>query len=216
MQEWMLAFVDHFGYWGIFLLIFIENVFPPIPSEAVLLFGGALTVTTTMNIPGTILAATAGSLCGAIVLYALGRIFQAERLKKLFAGDFGRITHLRPYHVEKAERWFIRYQGKTVLICRCIPLVRSLISIPAGFAKMNILQFLFLTALGSAIWNTVLVCIGAGLGNAWEKAMPYLNQYTHIVVIILGILFIGGCFYLFRRHRRVRYHSGDKDIKEEK
>ena len=77
MQEWMLSFVDQFGYLGIFLLIFIENVFPPIPSEAVLLFGGALTVTTAMNIPGTVAAATAGSLAGAIVLYAFGRIFQA-------------------------------------------------------------------------------------------------------------------------------------------
>lgn len=81
MQEWMLSFVNQFGYFGIFLLIFIENVFPPIPSEAVLLFGGALTVTAALHIPGTVLAATAGSLSGAIVLYAFGRIFQAQRLK---------------------------------------------------------------------------------------------------------------------------------------
>lgn len=104
MQDWMLSFVNQFGYPGIFLLIFIENVFPPIPSEAVLLFGGALTVTAALHIPGTIAAATAGSLAGAIVLYAFGRIFQAERLKKLFAGRFGRITHLRPAHVDTAER----------------------------------------------------------------------------------------------------------------
>lgn len=90
MQEWMLSVVNDFGYFGIFLLIFIENVFPPIPSEAVLLFGGALTVTTAMNMPGTILAATIGSLAGAVVLYALGRVFQAERLKKLFAGNSAR------------------------------------------------------------------------------------------------------------------------------
>lgn len=87
MQEWMLSFVGQFGYFGIFLLIFIENVFPPIPSEAVLLFGGALTVTTAMHIPGTILAATGGSLVGAIVLYALGWVFQAERLKNCLPDD---------------------------------------------------------------------------------------------------------------------------------
>ena len=161
MQQWMLIFVNQFGYLGIFLLILIENIFPPIPSEAVLLFGGALTVTTAMNVPGTILAATAGSVLGAIVLYAFGRIFQAERLKRLFAGRFGQITKLRPEHVEKAESWFRRYQGKAVLICRCIPIVRSLISIPAGFAKMPMPGFLLLTTLGSAVWNTVLVCIGA-------------------------------------------------------
>ncbi len=203
MQEWMLSFINQFGYLGIFLLIFIENVFPPIPSEAILLFGGALTVTAALNIPGTILAATAGSLLGAVVLYALGRIFQAERLKKLFSGKFGKITHLRPEHVEKAERWFKKYQGKAVLICRCIPLVRSLISVPAGFAKMSLLRFLLLTMLGSAVWNTVLVCIGAGLGTAWEKAMPYFDNYTYIVVAVLGIVvLVGSIFYLWRKHKR--------------
>ena len=203
MQEWMLSFINQFGYLGIFLLIFIENVFPPIPSEAILLFGGALTVTAALNIPGTILAATAGSLLGAVVLYALGRIFQAERLKKLFSGKFGKITHLRPENVEKAERWFKKYQGKAVLICRCIPLVRSLISVPAGFAKMSLLRFLLLTMLGSAVWNTVLVCIGAGLGTAWEKAMPYFDNYTYIVVAVLGIVvLVGSIFYLWRKHKR--------------
>ena len=165
MQEWMLSFVDQFGYFGIFFLIFIENVFPPIPSEAVLLFGGALTVSTEMNIPGTIVAATLGSLIGAIVLYALGYIFQAERLKRLFAGKFGKVTHLKPEHVEKAEQWFLRYEGKAVLICRCVPIVRSLISVPAGFAKMKLAKFLLLTALGSAVWNTVLVCVGGRPGH---------------------------------------------------
>ena len=155
MQQWMLTFVNQFGYLGIFLLILIENIFPPIPSEAVLLFGGALTVTTAMNVPGT-------------------------------------------EHVEKAESWFRRYQGKAVLICRCIPIVRSLISIPAGFAKMPMPGFLLLTTLGSAVWNTVLVCIGSVLGSAWEQAMPYFEQYTHIaaVVIVLAAVVFAVVFLL--------------------
>lgn len=202
MQEWMLTFVNQFGYLGIFLLILIENVFPPIPSEAVLLFGGALTVTTALNVPGTILAATAGSLLGAIILYAFGRIFQAERLKKLFAGRFGQITRLRPEHVEKAESWFRRYQGKAVLICRCIPIVRSLISIPAGFAKMPLPPFLLLTALGSAVWNTVLVCVGSALGAAWEQAMPYFEQYTHIAAIVIVLAVVIFAAVLLLRHRK--------------
>lgn len=205
MQEWILAFVNTFGCFGIFLLIFIENIFPPIPSEAVLLFSGALTVTTAMTVPETILAATAGSLAGAAVLYALGWLFQAQRLKRLLAGRFGRITRLRPSHVEKAERWFSRYQGRAVLMCRCVPLVRSLISVPAGFAKMKILPFMGLTALGSAVWNTALVCIGAGLGSAWESAIPYLDRYTRAAVVLLGaaVLLAGGLL-LLRRHRRGR------------
>lgn len=204
MQEWMLLFVNSFGYFGIFLLIFIENVFPPIPSEAVLLFGGALTITTTMNIPCTILAATAGSLAGAIVLYALGRIFQAERLKKFFAGKFGKMLHLNPEYIDKAGQWFQRYQGKAVLICRCIPLVRSLISIPAGISKMKLPRFVLLTAIGSAVWNTILVSVGAGLGTAWKSAMPYFDKYTSVMVSVIVVLIVGvGIYYFLRRRKKV-------------
>ena len=197
MQEWMLSFVDQFGYFGIFFLIFIENVFPPIPSEAVLLFGGALTVSTEMNIPGTIVAATLGSLIGAIVLYALGYIFQAERLKRLFAGKFGKVTHLKPEHVEKAEQWFLRYEGKAVLICRCVPIVRSLISVPAGFAKMKLPKFLLLTALGTA----------------WEKAMPYFDQYTHIAVIVIALVVVAAAVFYFVRWKKKK-SAAEKDSAE--
>ena len=190
MQDFMLDIVNHYGYLGVFLLILIENIFPPIPSEVVLLFGGALTVATKMNIPGVIIASTAGSLIGAIVLYALGRILQVQRLKKLFAGRFGRILQLKPQHVDKSVRWFEKYEGKAVFICRCVPLVRSLISIPAGFANMHIPRFLLFTALGSAIWNTLLVCAGAALGSSWENAIAYIDKYTYILVAVIVILFL--------------------------
>ena len=187
MQEWMLSFVGSYGYLGIFALIFIENVFPPIPSEAVLLFGGALTVSTAMNVPGTVVAATFGSLAGAIVLYALGRVFQADRLRRLFAGRFGEVTHLKPEYVDLAESWFSRYEAKAVLICRCIPVVRSLISIPAGFSKMPMGRFLLLTALGSTVWNTVLVSLGAGLGTAEKQRLTLFALYggAHHIVACL-------------------------------
>lgn len=110
---------------------------------------------------------------------------------------------MRPVHVDKAERWFMRYQGKAVLICRCIPLVRSLISVPAGFAKMGIPRFLILTGIGSTVWNTVLVCIGAALGVAWENAMPYFDKYTHLAIIIGAVLVISvGTLYLIRKKRK--------------
>lgn len=202
MENFMLDLVNNYGYWGIFLLIFIENVFPPIPSEAVLLFGGALTVSTAMNVPGTIIAATAGSIAGAIILYALGRIFQPQRLKKLFSRKFGRVLHLKPEYVDKSVLWFSKYQNKAVFICRCIPLVRSLISIPAGFAAMNVPQFLLLTGIGSALWNTVLVSVGAGLGAAWENAMPYFDQYTHLAVIVIGAAFLLCVIYAVMKKRK--------------
>ena len=202
MQDFMLEVVNNYGYLGIFLLILIENVFPPIPSEAVLLFGGALTVTTAMQVPGTIAAATAGAVAGAIVLYALGRIFKAERLRKLFAGRFGSVLHLKPEYVDRSVAWFERYQTKAVLICRCIPLMRSLISIPAGCASMNMLQFLVLTTIGSAVWNTLLVMVGSALGTAWETALPYFDQYTHIVVIAAVVLVVAVAAYLLLKKRR--------------
>lgn len=211
MQDIMLEIVDNYGYLGIFLLIFIENAFPPIPSEAVLLLGGALTVTTSMNIPGTIVAATLGSLAGAILLYEVGRIFQANRLKKLFSGKIGKILHLKPEFVDKAEQWFVKYESKAVLICRCIPIVRSIISIPAGFAKMNLPKFLLLTTIGSLAWNTILVSIGSALGSAWETAMPYFKRYSHIALIVIVCLAIAFVTYLlikkFRKKAKTDYEA---------
>ena len=142
------------------------------------------------------------ALAGAIVLYALGRVFQADRLRRLFAGRFGEVTHLKPEYVDLAESWFSRYEAKAVLICRCIPVVRSLISIPAGFSKMPMGRFLLLTALGSTVWNTVLVSLGAGLGTAWERAMPYLDRYTNIAVIVLAVLAVLVVAALYLRGRK--------------
>ena len=172
MQQTVTELIGRFGYWGVFFLIFIENIFPPIPSEVILLFGGALTLSTAMEVPGVVAAATFGSLAGAIALYALGRALGLERLKKLFAGRLGRILHFRPEQVDQAFGWFGRYQNRAVFICRCVPVVRSLISIPAGCNKMGLPLFLLLTALGSAVWNTVLAWLGALLGTAWERALP--------------------------------------------
>ena len=220
MEEWMLSFAEQYGYLGIFLLILIENVFPPIPSEAVLLFGGTMTTTTAMSVPGTIAAATLGSVLGAVVLYAVGRVLQAERLKKLLRGKVAKITRLRAEHVDKAEQWFVRYEEKAVLLCRCVPIVRSLISIPAGFAKMKMPRFLLLTALGSAIWNTTLVCVGAGLGTAWESAMPYFDQYSVIAVALMALLCVAGVGYLWWRSRKKAaakpaQQAGTADVSQE-
>lgn len=203
MQELMLNIVDGFGYLGIFFLIFIENVFPPIPSEIVLLFGGAATVTTSLEIGWVVVVSTLGSVAGALVLYFLGHIFQADRLKRLFAGKFGQITRLRPAHVEMAESWFVKYEKKAVLICRCIPIVRSIISVPAGFSKMNIPLFIFLTTLGSAVWNTVLTCVGAFLGRSWEVALPYLSGYSKTVLIACAVVFVVAVvYYIIKRYKK--------------
>ncbi|MEA5003378.1 MAG: DedA family protein [Christensenella sp.] len=208
MQAYIIDWIDQFGYLGIFLLIFVENIFPPIPSEVVLLFGGAATAHTDLSVPLVILVATLGSLAGAAVLYGLGHVLQAERLRHLFAGRFGRVLHLKPEAVDQAEHWFARYEGRAVLICRCIPVVRSLISIPAGFAKMRLPWFFFLTLMGSLVWNTVLVVIGASLGNAWESVIPYFEQYTMVVLVVILFLAIAGVGWLIYKGRK---NKGSKD-----
>ncbi|MBE6831651.1 MAG: DedA family protein [Ruminococcaceae bacterium] len=203
MQDGIISIINSFGYLGIFLLIFIENIFPPIPSEVVLLFGGALTLSTSMNVPLVIVFATFGSLAGAVVLYGLGRILKAERLKTLFAGKFGQVMHLKPEYVNRSTRWFSRYQNKAVFICRCIPLMRSLISIPAGCNEMNIPLFLVLTMIGSTVWNTALVLSGAFLGSAWESALTYLSQYSTVAVIVCIIAAFGyAAWKIFRKRQK--------------
>lgn len=180
--------MGQFGYIGIFLLIAIENIFPPIPSEIILTFGGFMTTYSNLTIWGVILAATAGSILGAIILYEVGRLLKAERLSKLLEGKIGKILGFKPSDVYKACDWFNTKGKKTVLICRCIPIVRSLISIPAGISNMEFGIFLILTAIGSFLWNIVLVYLGATAGNAWQKIVQGTGVYQTITVVVLGII----------------------------
>ena len=207
----MLRIMNDYGYLGIFFLIFIENVFPPIPSEVVLLFGGAMTVLAGLNAPTVVIVATLGSLTGAVVLYLLGRILKAERLRRLFSGRFGRILRLKPEDVDKATTWFVKYEKKAVLICRCVPIVRSLISIPAGIAEMNVPLFLLLTAVGSAVWNTVLVTVGSFLGNQWENALPFFEKYSDIILIIAIVLVVVFLIWWFGFRGRGKKANAEKE-----
>lgn len=198
MQEFMLSIINQFGYLGVFLLIAIENIFPPIPSEVVLLFSGFMTTYTELNVVIMIIASTLGSLVGAIVLYYVGKILNKERLKKIVSGKIGKILRLKNEDIEKADRWFDTKGNKTVFFCRFIPIVRSLISIPAGMSEMPMLKFLIYTIVGSAIWNTVLIIAGNMVGENWVNILNIFEQYSHITLIVLILIFIIGCtiFYV--------------------
>ncbi len=190
MQNFIIEFMNSFGYFGVFLLIAIENIFPPIPSEVILLFGGFMTTYTKLNIIFMIIASTLGSLIGAIVLYYIGKIFNKERLKKIISGKIGKILRLKNSDIDKADRWFDTKGNKTVFFCRFIPIVRSLISIPAGMSEMPIIKFLTYTIFGSLIWNTVIIITGKMVGNNWTKILTIFDTYSHIVLIIFIIIFI--------------------------
>lgn len=200
MQEFILAIMEQFGYIGVFLLIAIENIFPPIPSEVILLFGGFMTTYTKLNIVIMIIAATLGSILGAIVLYYIGKIFNKDRLKKIISGKIGKILRLKNSDIDKADKWFDTKGNKTVFFCRFIPIVRSLISIPAGMSEMPMCKFLIYTTFGSLIWNTVLVVIGSIVGENWTSILTIFDTYSSIVVVVIAIIFVI-CVYLFYRNR---------------
>lgn len=198
MQEIILSIMGKYGYIGVFLLIMIENVFPPIPSEVILLFGGFMTTYTKLNIVGMVVASTLGSIFGAIILYCIGKIFNKDRLKKLISGKLGKILRLKVSDIDNADSWFDNKGNKTVFFCRFIPLIRSLISIPAGMSEMSMVKFLLYTLFGSLIWNTVLIIVGSVVGENWTKIVGILDTYSHIVVIILFIIFIVGVYFFYR------------------
>ena len=204
MQEFMLSIINQFGYLGVFLLIAIENIFPPIPSEVVLLFSGFMTTYTELNVVIMIIASTLGSLVGAIVLYYVGKILNKERLKKIVSAKIGKVLRLKNEDIEKADKWFDTKGNKTVFFCRFIPIVRSLISIPAGMSEMPMLKFLIYTIVGSAIWNTVLIIAGNMVGENWVNILNIFEQYSHITLIVLILIFIIGCtiFYVNKSKKK--------------
>ena len=199
MQKIILSIMGKYGYIGVFLLIMIENVFPPIPSEVILLFGGFMTTYTKLNIVGMVVASTLGSIFGAIILYYIGKIFNKDRLKKLISGKLGKILRLKVSDIDNADSWFDNKGNKTVFFCRFIPLIRSLISIPAGMSEMPMVKFLLYTLFGSLIWNTVLIIVGSVVGENWTKIVGILDTYSHIVVIILFIIVVIGIYFFYRK-----------------
>ena len=202
MEAFILSMMNQFGYIGVFLLIAIENIFPPIPSEVILLFGGFMTTYSELNVVLMIVFATLGSLLGAIVLYYIGKILNKERLKKIVSGKIGKILRLKNSDIDKADEWFDTKGNKTVFFCRFIPIVRSLISIPAGMSEMPMGKFLLYTTVGSLIWNTVLIVIGLIVGENWQSILNIFDTYSNIVLILLIIIFVVGV-YLF-------YHAKNK------
>jgi len=189
MEHWITSIMEQFGYLGIFLLITLENLFPPIPSEVILTFGGFMTTQTNLNVFGVVVASTIGSVAGAIVLYGIGLLIDINRIEKIVE-KWGHILRLSKEDIHKANNWFAKYGVWTVFFCRFIPLIRSLISLPAGMAHMNFGIFLVLTTVGTLIWNVVLVNIGAAVGGSWETIVGYMDVYSNVVYIVLALLFL--------------------------
>ncbi|PGL71396.1 DedA family protein [Bacillus sp. AFS055030] len=201
MQNWIIETMDTYGYLGIFLLIALENIFPPIPSEVILTFGGFMTTETSLSKMGVIFFSTSGSVIGAIILFWIGTLLDIKTLEKI-VDRWGHFLRLTKKDVHKADEWFSKYGVWTVFFCRLIPLIRSLISIPAGMARMNFWIFLLFTTLGSLIWNTILVLIGASVGSSWETIVEYMDVYSSIIYGILAIGLIVFIFLFIKKRKR--------------
>lgn len=203
MQEWIIRLTNDFGYFGIWMLIFLENVFPPIPSEVILPFSGFLTTCTKLGQWGVIAYATFGSVTGGYLLYGAGYLLNEERLERLLDGKIGRVLHFKKEDVRKTMNWFRKYGNTTVFFCRCIPMLRSLISIPAGMTKMPLITFTLYTAAGSFIWNVLLVSLGAWAGESWGTISGYVAMYSDVIKIVLGGIAIGAGIYYLQKKRSV-------------
>ncbi|HRW37895.1 MAG: DedA family protein [Acidimicrobiales bacterium] len=181
LTDWVVDVIEAIGYLGVALLVAIESGFPPIPSEVVLPAAGLAAARGQANLAGMIAAATVGSLVGAWALYLIAAAIGEARLRALVVLH-GRWLGVKPADLDRANEWFDRRSNAAVLICRCIPLVRSLVSIPAGFRRMDPIRFTIYTAIGSLVWNGVLIGAGYRLGESWEQVAEWVGNVQYVVV----------------------------------
>ncbi|MBT1162647.1 MULTISPECIES: DedA family protein [Bifidobacterium] len=184
ITNWLVGLMTVMGGLGTGVAVFLENLFPPIPSEVILPLAGFTAAQGHMTLVEAIGGATAGSVVGAWALYGIVYAIGAERMRRLFA----LLPLTDASDIDKANAWFARYGSASVLIGRVIPIVRSLISIPAGIARTNLLRFTLLTAFGSLVWNTILVMAGYLLGSSWCNILGFLDRFQVAVAAIIVVL----------------------------
>lgn len=198
MKDWIISIMQTMGYTGIGLLMFLENLFPPIPSELIMPAAGFAATSGGLTLWGAILAGIVGSVLGQLPLYYLGRIVGRRRLKRL-ANRYGRWLMVSADSIDRADASFNRHGKAAVFFCRVVPGLRSLISIPAGIAKMNLATFLLWTTLGTSIWTSALTTLGYVLGRNYERVSEYLGPISTAITVLLVAAVV---VWVVRRRRR--------------
>ncbi len=186
VRLWIEQIILALGYPGITLVMLIENLFPPIPSEVVMPFAGFLAAQGKLNLLGAIAAGTIGSVAGAVVLYYIGR-WADEPVVRAFLRRWGRYITVTEAELDRVMKVFDKYGQSIVFFGRLIPIIRSLISVPAGMHRMPFGRFLLFTTLGSTIWTTVLAYAGVVLAEHWEQILVYSKQYERVTLVLLAI-----------------------------
>lgn len=181
----MFGIVDRLGALGVGLLILLENVIPPIPSEVILPLAGFRARAGALNVLAVWPAATAGSVVGALLLYGLGAWLGYDRLHRLAGHRW--FVFVSQKDLERGDAIFDRHGGKVVLLARCVPFLRSVVSIPAGISGMPLLRFVVLTTIGSGVWNAVFIALGWVLGENWNRVEGWLGPISYVVLALLAI-----------------------------
>lgn len=184
MVNWISAFMEEGGYFSIVLLMLLEAVIPPIPSELIMAVGGLMARQGELHFVGVVLAGTLGSLLGAALWYGGGLALGRERVRH-FAERHGRWLTLTPEQVDDAQRWFDRHGTQAVFFGRLIPQIRVFISLPAGIARMRLQKFVLWTSLGAAMWNSVLAGLAFWLADEYERIHAWFNPLSTAVVVLL-------------------------------
>ena len=189
MSGWAIDFIGSSGYLGILLLMIAENVFPPIPSELIMPLAGFAAGSGRLSLPLVIAVGTLGSVLGALPWYWAGRWLGEARLER-FAGRHGRWLTVGPDDVRRAQAWFRQHCGRAVLVGRLLPAVRTLISAPAGVARMALPRFLLFTTLGSLAWVGALAAAGYALGQDYERVGRYLGPVSNGIVALVVVVYV--------------------------
>lgn len=200
LTEWIIDYatliIEKTGYAGIAVLMTLESMVAPIPSEAVMPFAGFLWYEGTLTFWGVIVSATAGSMMGSWISYYLGAYAGRPFVRK-----FGKYLLLNEHHLEQTEKFFAKYGEKAIFISRFVPVVRHLISLPAGVGRMNMVKFSLYTLCGAALWNGFLAWLGYQLGANWHT----IKQYTEVIDIIIAVAIVGVMIHFF--HKRYKANS---------
>ena len=204
MTDWIQTLMDSLGSLGILLLMVLENIFPPIPSELIMPSAGFAAARGDMSLALVVLMGTLGSVIGTLPLYYVGRAFGEDKLVA-WADKHGKWLTLSGKDIRKADAWFDRYGAGAVLFGRLVPGIRSLLSLPAGMSEMPLPRFLIYSAIGSALWSTALAYAGYALGENYDQVEGYIAPVSKVVV---GLLVVGAAAWFIRRKREQEHRGG--------
>ena len=204
--HWVQGIVADLGYPGLFVLIFLESTLVPIPSELVMPFAGFMASQGTFALPVVLVINSAAALLGSLFCYFIG-----AKLGKPFVAKYGKFAFIKLKDLEKTEAYFQKHGRMTILIGRFLPVVRHVISIPAGIARMPLGSFALQTFIGSTIWGSLLICIGYFLGKNWESVAKTFKRVDLIIGVLLILVAIALTVRFVAKRRRARQEERQED-----